>query len=75
MGTRPDMILQFSRVAAELRQRGYEEVEVRARVLASLHGWRRQDLIDPIVNLAAQPRNLLPAGWIVPLSEPLPQRK
>jgi hypothetical protein len=72
MATRPDMILQFSHyLAGELRQEGFDQIEVRAKVMASLNGRKPQPLIDPTVNLAAQPRTLLPAAWIVPLKEPL----
>jgi hypothetical protein len=75
MSTRPDMILQFSHhLAAQLQARGHERIEIRARVMASLNGRRPQLLIDPSVDLAAQPRSLLPADWIVPLREPLRPR-
>lgn len=73
--TRPDMILQFSRyLAEEKRREGFENVEVRVRAMTSLNGRERQLLIDPTVDLAKQPRNLLPAPWIVPLTEPLVRR-
>ena len=68
MATRPDMILQYSHhIADELRQQGYDEIEVRAWVMVSLNGREPQLLIDPSVNLAAQPRTLLPNTWIMPL--------
>ena len=42
MVTRPDMILQFSRyLADETRRQGYPDVQVRARVMASLTGASR----------------------------------
>ena len=70
---RPDMILQFSHwIAEDYRAKGYEQIEVRAEVLASLHGREPQFLVDPTVNLAEQPRTLGPAPWILPLEEPLP---
>ena len=70
----PDMVLQFSHyIANELRKQGYPQVEVRARVVASLNGRRPQLLIDPTVNLAAQSRTLMPTPWIVPFQEPLPE--
>jgi vitamin K-dependent gamma-carboxylase len=72
MSTRPDMILQFSHyLADELRQEGYDQVEVRAKVLSSLNGREPQLLIDPEVNLAAEKRTLAHAPWIMPLTEPL----
>lgn len=72
MVTRPDMILQFSHyLENELRDQGYEQVEVRAYVEASLNGRDYQLLIDPEVDLAAERRTLWPAPWIVPLTVPL----
>ncbi len=69
----PDMALQFGKYIAETFQaRGYEQIEVRATVVASLHGRNAQPLIDPTLDLARQPRTLPPASWILPLEEPLP---
>ena len=66
------MVLQLSHyVANELRKQGYTQVEVRARVLASLNGRKPQLLIDPTVDLAGQSRTLKPTPWIMPLQEPL----
>ena len=76
MSTRPDMILTFSHfLANELRKQGYEKIEIRAEVWTSLNGRKLQLLVDPSVNLAAQPHSLLPAKWILPLTEPLPTRE
>ncbi len=76
MSTRPDMILTFSHfLANELRKQGYEKIEIRAEVWTSLNGRKLQLLVDPSVNLAAQSRSLLPAKWILPLTEPLPNRE
>jgi hypothetical protein len=75
MATHPDMILQFSHYLARLKQdEGYENVEVRARVMASLNGRKPQLLIDPNADLAKERLSLLPARWILPLTEPLPPR-
>ncbi|MDQ3964950.1 MAG: HTTM domain-containing protein [Actinomycetota bacterium] len=69
----PDIALQFShRIAERFQAMGYEQIEVRAHVVASLNGRDYQYLIDPTVDLAKQPRTLAPAPWIVPLEEPLP---
>jgi hypothetical protein len=69
MSPRPDMVLQLAHhIATDLRERGYPQIEIRARVTAALNGRAPQLLIDPEADLAAQPRNLLPAGWILPLS-------
>lgn len=68
----PDMILLFSHYLAEkARAAGYEHVEVYAEVQVSLNGRERAWLIDPMVNLAAQPRTVLAADWILPLNMPL----
>jgi vitamin K-dependent gamma-carboxylase len=75
MATHPDMILQFSHYLAEWKRReGFENVEVRARVMASLNGRKPQLLIDPTANLTKERLSLLPARWILPLTEPLPPR-
>lgn len=68
MPKRPDMILQFAHYLAEkARREGHEQVEVRAEVWCGLNGRKPQLLIDPKVDLAKQPRSLLPASWILPL--------
>ena len=70
MAARPDMILQFAHfLAEEARRQGFGEVEVRARSSVSLNGRRPQPMIDEDVDLAKQPRNLLPATYILPLHE------
>ena len=75
MAGQPDMILQFAHyIAEEARREGRPGVQVRAEVTASLNGREPQVLIDPQVDLAATPRNLRHAPWIVPLTEPLPAR-
>jgi vitamin K-dependent gamma-carboxylase len=66
----PEMILQFAHhIAAERIRAGEGAVEVRAWVEASLNGRAPQLLIDSQVNLAAQPRTLLAADWILPLQD------
>jgi vitamin K-dependent gamma-carboxylase len=72
MTTKPDLILQFGHyLAEEKRREGYDNVEVRARVMVSLNGRQPQLLIDPNVDLAKERVSLLPARWIVPLTTPL----
>ena len=68
MSYRPDMILQFAHHVADLEQEstGVRPV-VNVRVVASLNARPFQELIDPTVDLAAQPVSLAPAHWIVPL--------
>ena len=70
--TKPDLILLFGHHLAEEKKReGYDDVEVRARVMVSLNGRRPQLLIDPNVDLAKEDVSLLPARWVVPLTTPL----
>ena len=76
MAARPDMILQFAHHLAEkLPRTGPKPLRVEARVMASLNGRKPQLLIDQNVNLAAQPRTLRHMPWILPLTEPLPDRR
>lgn len=71
----PEMILQLCHyLAAEQRQAGFADIEVYARVQASLNGRPLQDLVDPTVDLAAQERGLGAASWILPLRQPLVRR-
>lgn len=67
------MILQFSHfLARELKQQNpSHEIEIRVDVLAALNGGKPQLLIDPKVNLAAEPRTFGPKHWIMPLVEPV----
>ena len=72
MSTRPDMILQMAHHIARdqaAKQNIDYPLEVRARVMASLHERERRLLIDPRVDLATQKRTLGPADWILPLQE------
>jgi vitamin K-dependent gamma-carboxylase len=76
MATHPEMILQYAHEVARIaRERGYDNVEVRARSRVSLNGRRAQPLIDPTVDLTKERRSLRPAGWILPLTEPLRPRR
>jgi len=75
MTTKPDLIVQFAHYLAEVKRReGYENVEVRARVMVSLNGRQPQLMIDPNVDLTREQVSLLPARWIVPLTTPLETR-
>jgi vitamin K-dependent gamma-carboxylase len=74
MATRPDMLLQFAHYLARTweRELNLPGVEVRVTAMASLNGRPPALLVDPARNLAAEPRNLRAADWILPLTEPLP---
>src|SRR5262249_14739868 len=75
MITKPDLLLQFGHyLAEEKRREGFENVEVRARVMVSLNGREPQLLIDPNIDLAKEEVSLLPNRWIVPLTTPLGSR-
>ena len=70
MANRPDMILQYAHhLARRFGQELGRPVEVRVESAVSLNGRRYSRLIDPRVDLAAQPRNLWPAAWILPLHD------
>jgi vitamin K-dependent gamma-carboxylase len=64
IATYPEMIRQH---AHHLREERGGDVRVRAIARASLHDRPRQELIDPDVDLVAEPGRLPPADWIVPL--------
>lgn len=67
----PEMILDLAHgLSNEYRRRTEKSIEVRALVLASLNGRKPQLLIDPAVNLAAEPRGWHHRNWIMPLTEP-----
>ncbi|MEK6283189.1 MAG: HTTM domain-containing protein [Acidobacteriota bacterium] len=75
MTAKPDLIVQFAHhLAAEKRREGYDNVEVRARVMAALNGRKAQLMVDPTVDLAKERVSLLPARWVLPLTTPLEDR-
>lgn len=65
MNGEPDLILQAAHeIAADERGRGHD-VEVRVDAWLSFNGRPAQRWIDPDVDLAAEPRTLAPADWIL----------
>jgi hypothetical protein len=73
VATHPDMLLQFSHMLAERREReGRARPQVRVRALSRLNGRPPKDLVDPTVDLAAEKRSLGRSWWIVPFDESLP---
>ena len=71
-GRCPDMVLQFAHLLRDdFRRRGHGEVEVRVKSSVSLNGRERQPMIDPLVDLAKEPRTLGHVDWILPLEKPL----
>jgi len=70
----PEMIRDLARgLATHYHKQTGKQIEVRALVLASLNGRKPQLLIDPDVNLAAEPEFAFHRPWIIPLTEPLQQ--
>lgn len=65
MSVQPEMIRQFAHhLAAVYRARGLANVEVRAEVYVALNGRRSRMLIEPTVDLAAEPFAFGPYSWI-----------
>ena len=72
MASRPDMILQFAHwLRDNYRAQGFTDIEVYADSWARLNGREEQRMIDPSVDLGKVEWSLLPADWILPLTEPL----
>jgi len=70
----PDMVQQLAHHVASEWLRGHAApIEVHARARATLNDRPLAPLIDPQVDLAAQPRSLRHARWILPLTIPLGQ--
>ncbi|MCK6505891.1 HTTM domain-containing protein [Myxococcota bacterium] len=73
--TRPDLAHQTAHeLARRARAEGRGQVQVFVDLEVSLNGRPRRPLIDPTVDLAAEPRSLWPKAWLLPLDEPLPTR-
>jgi vitamin K-dependent gamma-carboxylase len=73
MGWRPDLILQFAHfLARELPQAGPEPLRVEARVFAAINGRKPQLVINPNVDLAAEPRTLGRPRWLLEIHQHLP---
>jgi vitamin K-dependent gamma-carboxylase len=68
----PEMILQFGHfLAQQYRLQTGRDAAVHALALTSLNGRKPQLLVDPNVDLAAEPLGLHARPWIVPLAEAL----
>lgn len=68
---RPDLIHAAAHLLARhYREQGKGDVEVRADVWVSMNGRPPRLLVDPSVDLAAQPRTLAPSKWILAISAP-----
>ncbi len=75
MTSRPHMMIQFANYLEErMRREGYEDVEVRAHIFASLNGRESQQLVDPQVDLTKVPYPWFGhADWVIHLEVPLRQ--
>ncbi|NUN48185.1 MAG: HTTM domain-containing protein [Candidatus Brocadiae bacterium] len=68
----PDMLKKFALIVAEdHRKKTGRELEIRAEVMCSLNGRKKQLLIDPEIDLVRAPWGLGPTPWILPLKTPL----
>ncbi|MFW5920568.1 MAG: HTTM domain-containing protein [Polyangiales bacterium] len=75
MSGQPDLILQLAhRIEDDFRERGHDDVEVRAETRVSLNGRRAQPLVDPEVDLTRVDDGLAAAGWLAPPPEGPPAK-
>lgn len=73
---RPDILLQFAHYLAKIMPKtGPQPLRVDARVFVSLNGRKPQLLIDPNIDLAAEPRTLGRPRWLLQINGPLPDRR
>jgi len=68
----PRLIHELASVVAEdLRDLGFEGIQIRVISLVSMNGRRPQYLIDPSIDLTKNPPGWSVPNWILPLQEPL----
>jgi len=75
MTVRPELIRQFAHELARRASKAHPRApraRVYARAMISLNGREPQLMINPRVDLAAEPATLATPSWVVPLHEPLP---
>lgn len=64
--TFPDILLQYAHYKRdELRGQGINDAIINVDWRCSLNGAPPQPLVDPTVNLAAEPESIWPAHWII----------
>jgi hypothetical protein len=68
MSIQPDFMLQYARFLADQYEQhyGFRDPIVTVDAHVALNGRSSQRLIDPEVDLAGEPWNLLPRDWILP---------
>ncbi|NGP89259.1 HTTM domain-containing protein [Fodinibius halophilus] len=70
MATQPDMILQFAHhLEKKYKQKGMDDVEIRAESFVTLNGRRSTLLVDPDVDLTEIERGFTHKDWITPYNE------
>jgi HTTM domain/Vitamin K-dependent gamma-carboxylase, lumenal domain len=73
---RPYLIWQFCQIVKKEFAKSGFDVSVYADVKASLNGRKYQQLIDPSIDLASVPRDVLShSTWIIPLQIPLEDQR
>jgi vitamin K-dependent gamma-carboxylase len=72
----PDFPLQFAHyLATVMPRRGPKPLQVQARIFVSINGRKLVLYVNPIVDLAAEPRTLGRPYWLLRNDEPLPPRE
>lgn len=75
MGYLPDLPLQFAHHLADVLPRlGPKPLQVQARIYVAINGRKPALYIDPLVDLAAEPRTLGRPRWLLRNDEPLPPK-
>ncbi|MBK7861611.1 MAG: HTTM domain-containing protein [Archangiaceae bacterium] len=70
MSGQPDLVLQLAHhIARDFERRGYPNVKVRAEAWVSLNGRPPALMIDPSVDLAAEPDPVGAPRWVMPRPE------
>jgi vitamin K-dependent gamma-carboxylase len=73
MSTQPDMIAELCRfIAGEFRDKGYSDIEVRARAHVAYNGRPPAPLLDPTVDLGREPDGLSPYRFLLSAPESKP---
>lgn len=76
ISTQPDMIHQYAHhIAERVRDQGHQGVKVFAHSIVSFNKRPSQRLIDPKVDLAAEPLGLAHKTWLLPLDPSSPVRE
>ena len=76
MGYLPDLPLQFAHyLASVLPDSGSKPLQVQARIFVAINGRKPTLYIDPVVDLAAEPRPLGRPKWLLRNDEPMPPKE